>query len=357
MSSLSQTRVFNNAESIVEGWYWALPSKKIKRGQIKHLDFLGEKLALARLEDGTLKAYEAYCPHMGAHLAEGRVEGQGVRCFFHHWKFSEEGKLEDIPCRKGKLLDLKIKTYPTEEKYGMVWIWTGDKATKPVPYIPELMQTELDYAHGNCFLKKCHPNVVMINAIDAHHFTSVHNLPVDVKFQTEELNDNCITFENRTTIPRTQLLLKFFSKFYSKYLTYNMCYWNGSTGSVTVGPDFLHCHIIFALRPTKEGFAEGQTILVTPKRNGLLRLANPIILFATKIVGNYFAKGDTQVFETIRFAMKNPIKEDDSIIKFIQHTEKMKCADWGFGKSSLPLAGTPIFVDSPSDKNELYKKV
>lgn len=360
MSSLAKTKVFNRPDAIVEGWYWAMPSKELKKGQIKHLNFLGEELAIARLEDGTVRSYEAYCPHMGAHLAEGKVEGQGVRCFFHHWKFNGEGELDDIPCRKGKLLDLKIKHYPTQEEYGMIWIWTGLKATKPIPYIPELLNTPLDYSHGNCFIKKCHPNVVMINAIDAHHFTSVHNLPVDVKFDTQELNENCITFENRTTIPRTQFLLKFFSKFYSKYLTYNMCYWNGSTGSVTVGPDFLHCHIIFALKPTKEGYAHGQTILVTPKRKGILRLFNPIILFATKLVGNYFAKGDTQVFETIKFSFQNPIKEDDSIIKFIQHTEKMKCASWGFAKNQTSsvdaLASFEDVTATPSESPKNLKK-
>jgi phenylpropionate dioxygenase-like ring-hydroxylating dioxygenase large terminal subunit len=192
---------------------------------------------------------------------------------------------------------------------------------------------ELDSSFGNQFTKGCHPNVVMINAIDAHHFSSVHNLPVDVQFDSIDLNDNCIQFNNTTHIPQSNFLLRFISRFYANALTYSMCYWNGSTGSVTVGPDFLHCHIMFALRPTKEGKTEGQTILVTPKRKGLFgKLINPIILYATKCVGNYFAKGDTQVFETINFSFKTPIKEDQSIIKFIQHTEKQKTCDWGFGK-------------------------
>ena len=31
---------------------------------------------------------DAYCPHLGAHLAEGgRVQGESVRCPFHAWEF------------------------------------------------------------------------------------------------------------------------------------------------------------------------------------------------------------------------------------------------------------------------------
>ena len=30
--------------------------------------------------NGELVCFDAYCPHMGAHLAEGKVEGEGLRC-------------------------------------------------------------------------------------------------------------------------------------------------------------------------------------------------------------------------------------------------------------------------------------
>jgi phenylpropionate dioxygenase-like ring-hydroxylating dioxygenase large terminal subunit len=109
----------------------------------------------------------------------------------------------------------------------------------------------------------------------------------------------------------------------------------------------LHCHIIFALRPNAQGHAEGLTILLTPNgahstKLGWLNLFNPIILFATKLVGNYFAGGDTEVFKTIKFKFNRPIKEDSSIIKFMQHLEKQKTARWGFGnkvtgETALPL--------------------
>jgi phenylpropionate dioxygenase-like ring-hydroxylating dioxygenase large terminal subunit len=334
MANLSETKIFNQKNAVVESWYWALKSSELKKGQIKNLKFLGEDLAVYRGDDGIVRAVEAYCPHMGAHLAEGKVDGKGIRCFFHAWKFDETGNLVDIPCRKAPGLTEKIKQYPVQEKYNTIWIYTGEVPSHEVHYIPELKGIDLDASFGNQFVKGCHPNVVMINAIDAHHFTSVHKLPVDVKFETIPLNDNSIQFNNITNIPKTKWYLKLYSKLYANNLTYSMVYTAGSTGSVTVGPDFLHCHIIFALRPTSSGEAEGLTILVTKKRKGLVGLfVNPVILFATKCVGNYFAKGDTEIFKTIKFKLNRPIKEDESIIKFMQHLETQKTCAWGFGET------------------------
>ena len=100
--------------------------------------------------------------------------------------------------------------------------------------------------------------------------------------------------------------------------------------SSDLGPDFLHFHIIFALRPTERGTAEGQTILVTSRRGGLLgRLFNILVLRVTEIVGNYFAKGDTQVFQTIRWKFRTPIRADRPILDFIRHLESQRAVPWG----------------------------
>ncbi|MBT9546253.1 MAG: aromatic ring-hydroxylating dioxygenase subunit alpha [Candidatus Sericytochromatia bacterium] len=336
MASLVDTQIFNQPSSVVESWYWAFKSRDLKKGQVKPLNFLGRELAVYRGEDGVVRAVDAFCPHMGAHLAEGKVDGKGLRCFFHAWKFDEKGQLEDIPCRQAPGIQAEIKHHPVCEQYGVIWIYTGENPSHPVHYVPELEGVEVAHSFGNQFEKGCHPSVVLVNAIDAHHFNSVHNLPVRVEFDCQPQGSNMVQFNNTTPMPQTKWYLRFFSRFYKGPLTYSLCYTSGSTGSVTVGPDFLHCHIIFALRPTPEGKTQGLTILITPKgahktKLGWLNAFNPIILFATMLVGNYFATGDTKLFQTIKFKFKRPIKEDFSIIKFIQHLEKQKTTRWGFG--------------------------
>ncbi|CBW26632.1 putative Rieske iron-sulphur domain protein [Halobacteriovorax marinus SJ] len=333
MSNLSKTKIFNNTHAIIEGWYWGLRSKELKKGKIKHLKLMGEDLAVYRGEDGIVRALKAHCPHMGAHLAEGKVEGNEVRCFFHHWKFDSEGNLNDIPCREKLGLKVKQATYPVEERYGLIWIWTGEQAKRKLPFVPELEDQEVDSTLGTPFVKECHPNVMMINAIDAHHFYSVHNLPVKLFLRPRVINSNTIQFNNETKVPDTNIFTRFIGRFYAGALTYSMCYFNASTGTVTIGPDFLHFHIMFAIRSNEQGKAEGQTVLITKKRKGLIgKLVNKVLLAATKVVGNYFAAGDTEVFKTIKFDFKHPLNEDHAIIKFIQHAEKQQTCDWGYAK-------------------------
>ena len=134
-ASLRDKEVFGNFEKIIEGWYWALPSKALKRNKVKPLTMLGRELIVYRGDDGRARIMDAYCPHMGAHLAEGSVDGNGIRCFFHHWKFDDTGELAECPVQE-KPPRASVKSWPTEEKYGMIWLWAGESPRHPVPYIP-----------------------------------------------------------------------------------------------------------------------------------------------------------------------------------------------------------------------------
>ncbi|MFH7029317.1 MAG: Rieske 2Fe-2S domain-containing protein [Heteroscytonema crispum UTEX LB 1556] len=336
ISSNRKTKTFNNPERFIEGWYWLIPSRELKKGRVKPVNLLGKELAIYRGTDGTVVAVDAYCPHMGAHLAEGKVEGNGLRCFFHNWKFDSEGACVEIPCLD-ELLPVKLKTWHTAEKYGMIWVWTGKTPEQPLPFVPELEYEECDSAFATTFEKNCHPNLVMINAIDAQHFNTVHNLPLEISFERQELNQNAITFSNTTRGGENSFFLKLIRPFYKSAVTYSMCYWYGSTTTVTVGPDFLHFHIMFALRLTEGGKTQGHTILITKKRQGIHGwIFNRIVLWLTKMVGNYFAKGDTRVFQTVKFDLKTPTKADLSVIQFMQHVEKQKAIAWGSWQQSIP---------------------
>jgi len=332
-NKVQQSETFANFDKVVEGWYWVLRSKELKKGKIKAVNMLGRELIVYRGDDNVVRIMDAYCPHMGAHLAEGKVDGQGVRCFFHHWKFAEDGALTDIPCQK-QHPKAGINAWPADEKYGMIWLWTGETPRHPVPYIPELKDVEEDSTFGNAFEKGCHPNVVMVNAIDEQHFHSVHpmasSLADGLHFDVSSYNENCQVFDNDKPVPENSLINRILSRFYEGALTYRMVYWNGSTGSVTIGPDMFHFHIIFALRPTSRGTSEGQTILVTKQRKGVLGwLINRVALAITKFAGNYFAKGDTEVFQSIRWNFKTPIKADRPILAFSRHLDQQTTIPWG----------------------------
>ncbi|MEL6223950.1 MAG: aromatic ring-hydroxylating dioxygenase subunit alpha [Cyanobacteria bacterium J06627_8] len=348
MSSLRQFQVFNNPECFVEGWYWAIASHQLKVGQVKAVTIQGRNLAIYRGANRQVVAIDAYCPHMGAHLAEGRVEGDRLRCFFHNWAFDHAGTCVDAPCLEGPP-PIQQATFPTAEQYGMVWVWTGLQPTNPLPSVPELEGKPCRAVMGRRFIRNCHPNVVMVNAIDANHFNTVHNFPVDIVFRSEEGHDGSIRFHNTTRGGKESHVVRLMRPFYQNEITYSMCYRYGSTGTVTLGPDAFHFHIMFALRMLEGGKTEGQTILVTPKSTGIHgAMFDHIVLWLTAQVGDYFARGDRHVFETIRFNLTTPTRADQSIVTFAHHVERQRPLTW---KTWAPYAAESS-VTGNSEKHD-----
>jgi len=329
ISSNRKLKTFNNPERFIEGWYWAIPSHNLRVGEVKPVNLLGRELVIYRGKDRQAVTFDAYCPHMGAHLAEGKVEGNELRCFFHYWKFDGGGFCIDIPCLD-EPLSIKLKAWPTSEKYGMIWVWTGEVPLQPLPFIPELEHQEYSSTFGSRFVTNSHPNVVLINTIDAQHFNTVHKLLSAIVFEKQELNQNAIIFSNVTPSSEDAFLIKLLRPFYKKSLAYNVCYWYGSIVSATFGPDFLHFHIMFAVRLLAGGKSEIQALLITKRYKGIFGwLYNRLVLWLTKIVGNYFLKDDINIFRTIKFDFKTPIKADQSITQFINHLERQTALYWG----------------------------
>jgi len=322
-----QYNLFTRTDCVAIGWYWLMPSHALRRNKVVPASIAGRELAVFRTNSGEVAALDAYCPHMGAHLAEGKVDGEQLRCFFHNWCFDGNGNCTDIPCQKGKAPRVvSTRAWVVRERYGLIWIWLGDEApAEDVPIHPELNGKSYQYSLGNFFIKNCHPNVVMINAIDEQHFHTVHNLPGDVlNMEPRRLTSSHIQFKNTGIVPATNLIGKLIAKFYARELTYKLDYWYGSTGTVTLGPDFMHLYLMFALRLSATGNTEGYAIAFTRKSSHALvnLLINPLLILLTKLAGLYFAQGDTRIFNTIKFDFKTPIAADHAVLAFIQHLEK-----------------------------------
>lgn len=56
-----------------------MSSTELKIGAVKSIRLCGQELVLFRGENGKVSALDAYCPHMGTHLGNGKVVGNNVR--------------------------------------------------------------------------------------------------------------------------------------------------------------------------------------------------------------------------------------------------------------------------------------
>ena len=57
--------------SIPIGWYAISWSNELRRGEVRPVTAFARELVLFRTRSGKAVVQDPYCPHMGAHLAEG----------------------------------------------------------------------------------------------------------------------------------------------------------------------------------------------------------------------------------------------------------------------------------------------
>src|SRR4030095_2908272 len=118
-----------------EYWYPVCKSSEVG-AKPRALTLLGEPVMLVRRE-GTLYAIADQCPHRGTQLSIGYDEFPGTKtivCRYHGWTFDlNTGKCVAVLCEgpeSAAVGKARVRTYPTQERAGIVWIWTG--GTPPV---------------------------------------------------------------------------------------------------------------------------------------------------------------------------------------------------------------------------------
>ena len=190
------TREDNDLLCLVEGdapmgtimrqhWIPACMSEEVaeRDGKPVRVRLLGEDLVVFRDTEGRLGAIDEFCRHRGASLAFGRNEDCGLRCLYHGWKFDVNGNVMDMPSEPdaGEALkaEAKLKSYPTRESGGFVWLWMGD-AEKIADFEPPA------WAHApdeKISIVKIHTSCnwaqVLEGSIDSAHSSSLHssNMP------------------------------------------------------------------------------------------------------------------------------------------------------------------------------------
>jgi nitrite reductase/ring-hydroxylating ferredoxin subunit len=120
-----------------EYWVPACRSAKLAAdGAPERIRLFGENFVAFRATDGRIGFMQEACPHRCASLALARNEDNGLRCVFHGWKFSVEGQCVDAPTephqqRERFAASVPVRSHPTREAGGLVWVYMGAAASPP----------------------------------------------------------------------------------------------------------------------------------------------------------------------------------------------------------------------------------
>ena len=80
------------AETTPRPWVYVCRSKQLASQRLVEISSRDRQGVVWRGASGRLGAVDAYCPHMGVHLADGTIEGEGLVCPFHGWRFEHDGQ-------------------------------------------------------------------------------------------------------------------------------------------------------------------------------------------------------------------------------------------------------------------------
>jgi len=171
-----------------EYWYPGLKSKELKEGKPLALTLLGEQLVVMR-SGGAIGVFPDWCPHRGVRLSIGHSRFPGtLSCRYHGMTFDlktgqclamlTDGPQSPIPPQ------VKLVRYPAEERFGVVWIYMGERQPPPLEEdLPEKILSPKAQVLTRVEVWKCNWRVTLDNAIDSAHVIYLHRSALRAVFR------------------------------------------------------------------------------------------------------------------------------------------------------------------------------
>ncbi len=343
-------RAFNNHEVITEGWYPALPSKALGARKTHSVRIGYQRLVVYRGEDGRARALDAFCPHMGADLANGSVVGDQIQCYFHQWRFDEHGICVATRCGEPAPKGARLQAYPTEERYGFIWVYSAPIAAHPLPVCPGLEGKAVAALHLGRVTLYAHHHAMMAGGIDLQHFGSVHELDVDFELDISERGAGVADWNLSGTLPHGGSWRQRLGRaLVGATIGYSLRVAGGSIAAITYGrgqrlggrgPRLPSLHILWGCLPSESGVSEVDIFVLVEDRKGVAgKLASRALMGLTIALLTLLKDDDVKAFPNMRFNPKNLIGADRSVARFIQYANGLGISQWSKPSPELVQVG------------------
>jgi 3-ketosteroid 9alpha-monooxygenase subunit A len=160
------------------GWFCVGYSDEIPSEGVTPLHYFGRELVAWRDDDGAAHIFDAHCPHLGAHFGYGGVVEEGaLRCPFHGWRFDGEGSCVEIPYAKKIPAKARVRSWPTCEHNGLVFMWYHEEGKPPSRELEDLQEYGSpewgDYTRVGWQVRSRMYDMGE-NPVDAQHFKYLH---------------------------------------------------------------------------------------------------------------------------------------------------------------------------------------
>lgn len=252
--SSRQTRDgFLSQARAVQSWYVLARSEQLKPEKILTRSILSERIAVYRGSDGAPHALAARCPHMGADLGQGRIQGSNIECAFHRWAFGPDGACKEH-ARKGTF------SYPCMERYGLVWVFNG-----PVPLfdIPDF--SGYDYVRMPESTIRAHPHLLAANGLDIAHFESVHGLKFHGEPRPQILDPYRMQVKLEIDLNQPGLVFRALRGLAGHTASARFTTAGGNLATIHAAAGPVPIYVLFTHRPLDGGRSKSQTLFFFPR--------------------------------------------------------------------------------------------
>lgn len=181
------------------GWFALANSDEIQPGTAHQVCALGQTFVVYRGDvSHEIGVLNAYCTHMGANLAQGKVVNDEIVCPFHEWQFNAAGKCTKIPYAKSDKYPEVANTtsYPVMEYYGFVLVYFDAEKRAPTYEPPKYLEID---SHDMVFRGEMETSLDMHllefceNSADNQHFSILHG---QMMFPYTKVPVPCITIDH-----------------------------------------------------------------------------------------------------------------------------------------------------------------
>lgn len=284
-------------------WYAVAMSDEVAAGQVVGKSFLDGRIVVWRGADGAARVHSAYCRHMGADLALGEVDGNVLRCEFHHWEYGGDGRCTKIPVQEHIPRRARLFHFPTREQWGLIWIFNGTEPLYELPAFPTVPAEDVVHRVFQIDPLPVPPYVILSNTHDFQHVAVMHGASMDHEPTEFDVQEHTIEFRNEVHDPTLGTSQQHFKIFGTNTLTL----------SNRIGP--MELLSLFTATPIQGGMTTGYT--VTGTRRTPDGDEQKVI-----DIGEHFARtimeDDNPVLETIRFKPDTPIAADLPLMRWLR---------------------------------------
>jgi len=118
-------------------WTPVCRAADLAAGHARPIRIMSENYTLYRGAGGAPHLVDYRCPHRGAQMHLGWVEGDAIRCVYHGWKFDGTGQCLEQPAEEpGFARKVRMRSYPAREHLGLIFGYFGDGDPPAFPPYP-----------------------------------------------------------------------------------------------------------------------------------------------------------------------------------------------------------------------------